>query len=45
MIKDKAKNLPFTFIAGGMKIEVNVQNIVVEEMRFDDAGVKSTDQN
>ena len=42
MIKEQSqKNLPFTFIAGGMKIEVNVQNIVVEEMRFDDAGVKA----
>ena len=42
LIKEQTqKDLPLSFLAGGMKIQVNVQNISVEEMQFDDIGVKA----
>ena len=42
LIKEQTqKELPLSFLAGGMKIQVNVQNISVEEMQFDDIGVKA----
>ena len=42
LIKEQTqKDLPLSFLAGGMKIQVNVQNISVEEMQFDDVGVKA----
>lgn len=42
LIKEQTCNdLPLSFLAGGMKIQVNVQNISVEEMQFDDIGVKA----